>query len=151
MFGTVGQVQIDQGLVGNACLFSKSLEVSYRIRVEIDGDLLFQLLCIRILSRVQIRDGILFPQFVAQHSALLPVGDIKARFRFRRFSCRDDANDLIGSAIAVTDNHNYNIIMSAECQDTDTLITVEEGCLSILQGYDYSTFQKDALFFIQYS
>ena len=48
--GAVAQIQIDQALVGHAQLFRNTLEISNGIFIQTNGDLLFQLRCIRVFA-----------------------------------------------------------------------------------------------------
>lgn len=57
---TVSQVEADEGLVWDAGGSLHGLKVVYGTAVHADGDLLFGLTDVRILSRVQFVDAILF-------------------------------------------------------------------------------------------
>ena len=50
--GTVTQIQVNERLVGNAYLFGLRFELVNGIVINVDGDLFFQNLGVRILLRI---------------------------------------------------------------------------------------------------
>ena len=51
--GTVTQIQVNERLVGNAYLFGLRLEVVNGIVINVDGDLFFQNLGVRVLPGIR--------------------------------------------------------------------------------------------------
>ena len=56
VIGAIPQIEVDQGLVWNAFFVSQGFEVVDGAAIDVDGDLLFQTVCIGIFSGVQLVD-----------------------------------------------------------------------------------------------
>ena len=100
VFCTICKVHIYQRLIRNTALFCKRLTVRNGIGIEVDRDLLFQFFGIRVSSGMKLTDVV----FVSHRLNLPPIGSVERSFGLCRFSRRNDPDDLVRPAIAMTYN-----------------------------------------------
>lgn len=68
VIGTVSQIEVDQGLIGDAFCVGQRLEVVDGAAVDVDGDLLFQPVRVGIFSWIQFIDVIFISHTITSNS-----------------------------------------------------------------------------------
>lgn len=99
VIGAIPQIEVDQGLVWNAFFVSQGFEVVDGAAIDVDGDLLFQTVCIGIFSGVQLVDIV----FVS-HNITSNTVKINLLLSFCCTSCRDNSDSISVVAIAMAYN-----------------------------------------------
>ena len=83
VIGAVSQIEVDQGLIGDAFCVGQRLEVVDGAAVDVDGDLLFQPVRVGVFSWVQLTDVIFISHTITSNSikldALLGFGCLPCR------------------------------------------------------------------------
>ena len=88
VIGTVSQIEVDQGLIGDAFCVGQRLEVVDGAAVDVDGDLLFQPVRVRIFSWIQLTDVIFISHTITSNSI-----KINTLLGFGCLPCRDNYAD----------------------------------------------------------
>ena len=68
VIGAVSQIEVDQGLIGDAFCVGQRLEVVDGAAVDVDGDLLFQPVRVGVFSWVQLTDVIFISHTITSNS-----------------------------------------------------------------------------------
>lgn len=100
--GTVSQVKVDQGLIGDSLSISQRLEVVDGAAIDVDGDLLLQPAHIGILSRIQFADVVFISHNITSNSI-----KISTLLGFGCLPCRDNTDAVFIVTIAVAHNANF--------------------------------------------
>ena len=102
VIGTVSQIEVDQGLIGDAFCVGQRLEVVDGAAVDVDGDLLFQATCIGIFSRVQFPDIIFISHKITSNSI-----KVSPLLSSGCSSCRNNTNNIFMVTVAMAHNANF--------------------------------------------
>ena len=102
VIGTVSQIEVDQGLIGDAFCVGQSLEVVDGAAVDIDGNLLFQPVRIGIFSWIQLADVIFISHTITSNSI-----EINTLLGFGCLPCRDNTDAVFVVAVAMAHNANF--------------------------------------------
>lgn len=95
----ISEVEVDQGLIGNAFGLCQSLEVVNSAAIDVDGDLLLQTACVGVFSGVQFTDVVLVSHKITSNSI-----KIYSLLGFGCPSCRDNADTVFVVTIAMAHN-----------------------------------------------
>ena len=102
VIGTVSQIEVDQGLIGDAFGVGQRLEVVDGAAVDIDGDLLFQPVRVGVFSWIQLIDVIFISHTITSNSIKLD-----ALLGFGCLPCRDNTDAVFVVAVAMAYNANF--------------------------------------------
>lgn len=102
VIGTVSQIEVDQGLIGDTFGVSQRLEVVDGAAVDIDGNLLFQPVRIGIFSWIQLADVIFISHTITSNSI-----EINTLLGFGCLPCRDNTDAVFVVAVAMAHNANF--------------------------------------------
>jgi hypothetical protein len=102
VIGTVSQIEVDQGLIGDAFCVGQRLEVVDGAAVNVDGDLLFQPVRVGIFSWVQLTDVIFISHTITSNSI-----KINTLLGFGCLPCRDNTDAVFVVAVAMAYNANF--------------------------------------------
>ena len=102
VIGTVSQIEVNQGLIGDAFGVGQRLEVVDGAAVDIDGNLLFQPVRIGIFSWIQLADVIFISHTITSNSI-----KINALLGFGCRPCRDNTDAVFVVAVAMAHNANF--------------------------------------------
>lgn len=103
VIGAIPQIEVDQGLVWNAFFVSQGFEVVDGAAIDVDGDLLFQTVCIGFF--LGFNSLILYSSLINITSNAVKVNLL---FSFCCTSCRNNSDSIFVVAIAMAYN-NYII------------------------------------------
>ena len=99
VIGTVSQIEVNQGLIGDAFGVGQRLEVVDGAAVDIDGNLLFQPVRVGIFSWIQLADVIFISHTIAS--------EINTLLGFGCLPCRDNTDAVFVVAVAMAHNANF--------------------------------------------
>lgn len=102
VIGAISQIQIDQGLIGDALSISQRLEVVNGAAIDIDSDLLLQPARIGVLSRIQFANVVFISHNITSNSI-----KISTLLGFGCLPCRDNTDAVFMVTIAVAYNANF--------------------------------------------
>ena len=102
VIGTVSQIEVDQGLIGDAFCVGQRLEVVDGAAVDVDGDLLFQPVRVGVFSWVQLTDVIFISHTITSNSI-----KVNALLGFGCLPCRDNTDAVFIVAVAMAYNANF--------------------------------------------
>lgn len=102
VIGTVSQIEVNQGLIGDTFGVSQRLEVVDGAAVDVDGNLLFQPVRVRIFSWIQLADVIFISHTITSNS----IG-INTLLGFGCLPCRDNTDAVFVVAVAMAHNANF--------------------------------------------
>ena len=102
VIGTVSQIEVNQGLIGDAFGVGQRLEVVDGAAVDIDGNLLFQPVRIGIFSWIQLADVIFISHTITSNSI-----EINTLLGFGCLPCRDNTDAVFVVAVAMAHNANF--------------------------------------------
>lgn len=102
VIGTVSQIEVNQGLIGDAFGVGQRLEVVDGAAVDIDGNLLFQPVRIGIFSWIQLADVIFISHTITSNSI-----EINTLLGFGCLPCRDNTDAVFVVAVAMAYNANF--------------------------------------------
>ena len=102
VIGTVSQIEVNQGLIGDAFGVGQRLEVVDGAAVDIDGNQLFQPVRIGIFSWIQLADVIFISHTITSNSI-----KINALLGFGCLPCRDNTDAVFVVAVAMAHNANF--------------------------------------------
>ena len=102
VIGTVSQIEVDQGLIGDAFCVGQRLEVVDGASVDVDGDLLFQPVRVGVFSWVQLTDVIFISHTITSNSI-----EINTLLGFGCLPCRDNTDAVFIVAVAMAYNANF--------------------------------------------
>ena len=102
VIGAISQVEIDQGLIGDAFSFSQGLEVVNCAAIDVDGDLLLQSARIGILPGIQFADIVFISHNITSNTI-----KISTLLGFGCLPCRDNTDAVFLVTIAVAHNTNF--------------------------------------------
>lgn len=102
VIGTVSQIEVNQGLIGDAFGGGQRLEVVDGAAVDIDGNLLFQPVRIGIFSWIQLADVIFISHTITSNSI-----EINTLLGFGCLPCRDNTDAVFVVAVAMAHNANF--------------------------------------------
>lgn len=102
VIGTVSQIEVDQGLIGDAFCVGQRLEVVDGAAVDVDGDLLFQPVRVWIFSWIQFADVIFISHTITSNSI-----KINALLGFGCLPCRDNTDAVFVVTVAMAHNANF--------------------------------------------
>ena len=102
VIGTVSQIEVDQGLIGDTFGVGQRLEVVDGAAVDVDGDLLFQSVHVGVFSWIQLIDVIFISHTITSNSI-----KINTLLGFGCLPCRDNADAVFVVAIAMAYNANF--------------------------------------------
>ena len=95
VIGTVSQIEVDQGLIGDAFCVGQRLEV-------VVGDLFFQPVRVGVFSWVQLTDVIFISHTITSNSI-----KINTLLGFGCLPCRDNTDAVFVVAVAMAYNANF--------------------------------------------
>lgn len=102
VIGTVSQIEVNQGLIGDTFGVGQRLEVVDGAAVDVDGDLLFQPVRVWIFSWIQFADVIFISHTITSNSI-----KINALLGFGCLPCRDNTDAVFVVAVAMAHNANF--------------------------------------------
>ena len=102
VIGTVSQIEVDQGLIGDAFCVGQRLEVVDGVAVDVDGDLLFQPVRVGVFSWIQLADVIFISHTITSNSI-----EINTLPGFGCLPCRDNTDAVFVVAVAMAHNANF--------------------------------------------
>ena len=102
VIGTVSQIEVDQGLIGDAFCVGQRLEVVDGAAVDVDGNLLFQPVRVGVFSWVQLTDVIFISHTITSNSI-----EINTLLGFGCLPCRDNTDAVFFVAVAMAYNANF--------------------------------------------
>lgn len=102
VIGTVSQIEVDQGLIGDTFGVSQRLEVVDGAAVDVDGNLLFQPVRVGVFSWVQLTDVIFISHTITSNSI-----KINTLLGFGCLPCRDNTDAVFVVAVAMAHNANF--------------------------------------------
>ena len=102
VIGTVSQIEVDQGLIGDTFGVSQRLEVVDGAAVDVDGNLLFQPVRVGIFSWIQLADVIFISHTITSNSI-----KINTLLGFGCLPCRDNTDAVVVVAVAMAYNANF--------------------------------------------
>lgn len=102
VIGTVSQIEVDQGLIGDTFGVSQRLEVVDGAAVDVDGNLLFQPVRVGVFSWVQLTDVIFISHTITSNSI-----KINTLLGFGCLPCRDNTDAVFFVAVAMAYNANF--------------------------------------------
>ena len=102
VIGTVSQIEVDQGLIGDAFCVGQRLEVVDGASVDVDGELLFQPVRVGVFSWVQLTDVIFISHTITSNSI-----EINTLLGFGCLPCRDNTDAVFVVAVAMAHNANF--------------------------------------------
>lgn len=102
VIGTVSQIEVDQGLIGDAFCVGQRLEVVDGAAVDVDGDLLFQPVRVGVFSWIQLADVIFISHTITSNSI-----EINTLLGFGCLPCRDNTDAVFVVAVAMAHNANF--------------------------------------------
>ena len=102
VIGTVSQIEVNQGLIGDTFGVSQRLEVVDGAAVDVDGNLLFQPVRVGVFSWVQLTDVIFISHTITSNSI-----KINTLLGFGCLPCRDNTDAVFVVAVAMAYNANF--------------------------------------------
>lgn len=102
VIGTVSQIEVNQGLIGDTFGVSQRLEVVDGAAVDVDGNLLFQPVRVGVFSWVQLTDVIFISHTITSNSI-----KINTLLGFGCLPCRDNTDAVFVVAVAMAHNANF--------------------------------------------
>ncbi len=101
--GTIPQIEVDQGLIGNTLGIGQGLEIVNGTAIDVDGDLLLEPTCIGIFPGIQFVDVVFVSHTITSNSI-----KINLFLGFGCPSCRDNADAVFLVTIAMA--HNTDLL-----------------------------------------
>ena len=102
VIGTVSQIEVNQGLIGDTFGVSQRLEVVDGADVDVDGNLLFPPVRVGIFSWIQLADVIFISHTITSNSI-----KINTLLGFGCLPCRDNTDAVFVVAVAMAHNANF--------------------------------------------